>query len=98
MGRPKISDWGFEASRPDRRMLFVWSDLPVQAEARTDANRYFHEVRSCLAPLLLAWSGRARDESEPREFDVSFTPVRSNLPAPMRLEFETPVPLRPPRP
>jgi hypothetical protein len=98
MGRPKVSDWGFEASRPDRRMLFVWSDLPVQAEARTDANRYFHEVRSCLAPLLLAWSGRARDESEPLEFDVTFTPVRSNLPAPMRLEFETPVPLRPPRP
>jgi hypothetical protein len=98
MGRLKVADWGFETSRPDRKLLLVWSDLPVQSEARTDSNRYFHEVPSCLAPLLLAWSGTPRDEDEPLEFDVSFTPTRSNLPAPMRLEFENPLPLRPVRP
>ncbi len=96
--RLAVLNWGFGVSRPDRAMTMLWSKLPVQSEARNDANRFHYTVRSSLAPLLLAWCGTPVDEDEPTEFVVDLTPERSKRPAPILLEFDAPLPLRPVRP
>ncbi len=98
MGRLKVSNWGFDVSRPDRSLRMLWSKKPTQVEARSDPSAYRHEIPGCLAPLFLAWSGRPLDEDARDEFEVSLEPAGAKRPAPLKVQFDRPLPLRPAKP
>ncbi|MEZ5978983.1 MAG: type VI secretion protein IcmF/TssM N-terminal domain-containing protein [Planctomycetota bacterium] len=98
MSSLRVSDWGFAVNRPQRAMEFIWSSKPVSSEARTDPDRYDLRVRTCLAPLLLAWSGTVEDPDDPRRFEFTLSPKRTTRQAPFWIEFDMPLPLRPTRP
>ncbi len=99
MGTLEVKDWGLRPGRPDRRLLFLWSDKPSHREAQKDGRSYVFEVPSSLAPLLLAWSGNPISQEDPREFEVlDLVPRGTNRAAPIVLKFEHAIPARPPRP
>jgi hypothetical protein len=98
VNRQRVTNWGFEVSRDEREFLLLWSKQAMRSQAVADASRYSTSFPGCLGPLLLAWSGRPRDEETRDEFEVSPPLTGTRRLAPMRIQFERPIPVRPPKP
>ena len=95
MGKLKVSDWGFAATRENRSLTLIWSEKNLHDAALSDRDSFRLEVPSCLGPMLLAWQGKPRDDTDPREYVVSVVPDGTTLEAPMMLIFNHPLPPRP---
>ena len=94
-----VSDWSLEAGSGDRKFQLLWSDKPVQREAKSDPNAYRFEIDSALGPMLFAWYGEPLDEElGSTRFAVTIQPEGTDLEAPIEIIFEDPLPLRPEKP